>query len=193
MPVAVIFVLHFAFFLQWIALATMFDFAYSLEIVCLLAVMLFHLFMGIKIVLKVVRRVKGTPQESRHELIYISDDAFNKLRFSSVAEDEAESRHWAIERTREETDYETVFDGSKTDEVVTRAEQREGLGESVRVVSGPGAGVLRGVGAGPRCSPYWPRSWYSSYGFTRATTPSPDSRLPAYSSCSPASLSSSSS
>lgn len=59
LPVVVVFVLHFAFFLTWIALATMFDFAYSLEIICLLVVMLFHLFMSVKLVLKIVRRIKG--------------------------------------------------------------------------------------------------------------------------------------
>jgi hypothetical protein len=60
-PIVVVFVLHFAFFLTWIALATMFDFAYSLEIICLLVVMLFHLFMSVKLVLKIVRRVRGNP------------------------------------------------------------------------------------------------------------------------------------
>lgn len=78
LPVVVVFVLHFAFFLTWIALATMFDFAYSLEIICLLVVMLFHLFMSVKLVLKIVRRIK---------------------------DDSAEAARSAAARAREETDY----------------------------------------------------------------------------------------
>ncbi len=100
LPVVVVFVLHFAFFLTWIALATMFDFAYSLEIICLLVVMLFHLFMSVKLVLKIVRRIKGMrcPAISFHPfLAHCGHDA--------GADDSAEAVRSAAARAREETDY----------------------------------------------------------------------------------------
>ncbi len=75
-PIVVSFLLHSVVFAQWITLVTLFDFSYGLEILCVIGIVVFHIFTSIKISLKLISKAKEQFSKGNEEFHFLGRGRF---------------------------------------------------------------------------------------------------------------------